>query len=654
MSANYRRVGWLVGLIVLFLSAGAALYLWWPAQRAQPLAADWRATVSVIGDDSTFVEPFGVAAGADGVLYVSDGLADRVYAITRDGSITPVADGFRTPSGVAAGPAGTLYIADTGNNAVHRLDPGGQRTTIARNLNGPVGIAVDPSGRVIVADTYSDRLCSVEPDGTCRVLAIDVPLDTPTGLAVDSRDGTIYVADTGHDVVHAIPAPGGVRTLDAADIGGFRRPTGVAVDDRGVIFVVDESARVIEISTAGAARIVAGSSPGFENGIGEDAQFRRPSSVAVVSTGRLVVADAGNGLVRDVVATTLAEFKPPPSPWIAPEFDVEAFSAQPLLWPLEPLYGPFEVAGTLGEARGGEGGRFHAGIDVRAEQGEHVLAVRAGVVTSPVATGDVGTLNEWLRIGPLTYVHLRVGRTMQGDVLDTSRFVPTYDERGRVARMRVKRGATFGVGDVVGTVNAFNHVHLNVGFGGEEYNPLLFRLVQFEDTIAPTIARGGVALFDPQWAPLAKRERGRVLVSGPVQIVVDAWDQADGNRPNRRLGVYALGYQVLHDDGTPAPGFEHPLETIRFDQLQDPTAARLVYAPGSGIPFYGQRRTRFLYVVTNSFRHGVATPGLWDTASLPPGNYTVRVIARDLSGNEAMVNRDLKVTITGREPIPGA
>jgi hypothetical protein len=251
-------------------------------------------------------------------------------------------------------------------------------------------------------------------------------------------------------------------------------------------------------------------------------------------------------------------------------------------------------------------------------------------------------------------VHMRVGRTLDGHVVDHRRFVATHDERGKINRIRVKRGAHFSTGDVVGTVNAFNHVHLNVGWGGEEYNPLLFRLVQFEDTVPPTIARGGVRLYDAQGTLLATRRKGRLLVSGPVHIVVDAWDQANGNRPNRRLGVYALGYQVLHADGTPVPGYEAAKETIRFDRLiTNPDATRLVYASGSGIPFYGQRRTRFLYIVTNTFRDGVAAPGVWDTSQLTPGEYTLRVKVADISGNEAQQHRDVLVTVTGREAGAG-
>ena len=86
-----------------------------------------------------------------------------------------------------------------------------------------------------------------------------------------------------------------------------------------------------------------------------------------------------------------------------------------------------------------------------------------------------------------------------------------------------------------------------------------------------------------------------------------------------------------------------PRETIEFDRLpSEPGAPELTYAPGSGITVYGNRMTRFRYIVTNTVRHGDAQPGWWDTTALPPGDYVVRVIVRDRAGNAAA--QDLKVT----------
>ena len=189
-------------------------------------------------------------------------------------------------------------------------------------------------------------------------------------------------------------------------------------------------------------------------------------------------------------------------------------------------------------------------------------------------------------------------------------------------------------------------MHLNIGWPGEEYNPLRFRLVQFEDSIPPTIARGGIRLFREDGTLITERRQGRLLVDGRVHVVVDAWDQVNGNERRRRLGLYRLGYQVLNPDGSPVSGFETPHETIRFDRLApDDDAARDVYASGSGIPFFGRRSTRFLYAITTTLRDGVSSPGVWDTSTLPPGNYTLRVLAADIEGNQALTNRDVPVTV---------
>jgi sugar lactone lactonase YvrE len=691
-----RLIPWFIAACVV----GALAVIWWswPPRADDLLAAEWRANVRAIAGSGTatvrdgdgtragFADPFGVAVAADGTVFVADGVAaHRVRVIASDGTVFTLAGGdsgmrdgpgataqFNSPSGIALDAHGTLLVADTANNRIRRVTRGVVTTVAGQadagahdghastaSFNGPLGVAVDGAGRVIVADTYNDRIRVIAPDEQVTTLAGSVPgfvdgwttdalFDTPSGVAV-SGNGTVYVADTGNNAIRTISPEGLVSTLTVSLPEPLRAPVGITLDNRGVLYVTDERGRVIEITQV-VARVVAGSRPGFRDGTGADARFRRPMGIAVVEPGRLIVADTGNALVRTVVAPSRDGAAPPSSPLLAPQFERDAFSWQPMLWPIEPLEGPFEIAGTMGEARGAGAERFHSGIDVRADQGTRVVALREGVVESPVATGAFGTLNEWVRIGPVTYVHIRVGRGPHGDVFDQTRFVVTRDDHGRITRMRVKRGSRFLTGERIGSVNAFNHVHVNVGWAGEEYNPLLFRLVQFADTVPPTIAAAGIRLYDGDGQPLSQRVNGRIAISGPVQIVVDAWDQADGNRPNRRLGLYSLGYQVLHADGSPAPGFERPLETLRFDQLSsDVDAPRLVYAPGSGIPFYGERRTRFLYIVTNTLRDGVATQGFWDTGQLPPGDYTLRVHAADIHGNVAVARRDLPVRIVAPE-----
>jgi sugar lactone lactonase YvrE len=685
---------------ILVAGTAAAVLFWrWrrePTRRA--LDAAWQATVvTIAGDgvaaardgdagDARFADPFGVAIASDGVIFIADaGESPRIRRISPEGVVSTIAGGqrgfsdgaggaarFDTPSGLAVDAAGTLYVADTGNNAIRRITREGIASTLAGDgsagyrdgpgvqarFNGPVGVAVDLAGRVLVADTYNDRIRVISQDGTVATLAggavagtadgnaADAQFNTPCGIAVDAS-GAVLVADTGNSVVRLISPSGVVSTVSSPIVDGLRRPVAIAPGPRGAIYVADDIGRIVELSTGGAARTIAGSRPGFKDGPGDEARFRRLGGVAIAAPARLIVADAGNALVRLVGAASAGGWRLPPSPRIDPRFDFELFAMRPLLWPVDPIEGPHEIAGTLGEARGGDGGeRFHAGIDVRADEGTPVRAVRDGVVIAPAAASEFGTLTESLRVGPLAYVHLRVGRAKHGPVFDEARFAGAYDQEGKLAGMRVKRGARFTTGDVIGTVNAFNHVHLNVGWPGEEYNPLLMRLAHFEDGVAPTIPRGGVRLLDEQWVPFTRRVKGRLVIRGRVQAVVDAWDQVDGSAARRRLGLYALGYQVLRDDGSPVAGFDKAGNTIVFDHLDfAPDAARLVYAPGSGIPFYGRRRTRFLYSVTNRFRDGVAAAGVWDTTAMPPGDYTLRIHAADIRGNEAIANRDLRVTI---------
>jgi hypothetical protein len=691
---------WLAPLVAV---AAAAAVLWWrfAGPRTVALAPGWPARVVVVAGngidnardgtaaEAGFSNPFGVAGAADGVIYVSD--SHRIRRVSPDGHVITIAGGdagfadgigdaarFSTPSGLALDVNGTLYVADTGNNAIRRVTPDGRVSTVAgrreagyrdgaaseARFNGPVGIALHPSGRLIVADTYNDRIRAIDPDGSVGTvagsdapgavdgLATEARFHTPTGVAVDSS-GNIYVADTGNGAVRIIDAAALVTTPDWSRVTGLSRPLGIAVTATRDVYVTDEGGSILEVAAEGPTRTLAGSTPGFRDGFGGDAQFRRPAGLAIADAGRLIVADTGNGLIRLVAAPARLELRPPVSPRVNPQFDANAFDFQPLLWPVFPFEGPHEIAGTLGEARGGDAERFHAGIDVRIDDGVLVHAVRDGVVSSPVASGAFDSLNEHLRIGPLNYVHIRAGRTRGNEVLDTDRFVPTYED-GKLAGIRVKRGARFAAGDVIGSVNAFHHVHVNVGWPGEEYNPLRFRLVHFRDTLPPTIARGGVRLHDEHGQPLTRRIRGRVAVSGRVQIVVDAWDQVNGNRSSRRLGVYDLGYQVLNRDGSPAAGFESARHTMRFDRLAATSeAARLVYAPGSGIPFYRGGRTRFLYIVSNTLRDGVAAPDYWDTTLLAPGDYIVRAWVADIHGNTATANRDLPVTILkGGGPTP--
>ena len=164
---------------------------WWRATH--PLVppdttAGWVPAVVAAGHRTRLSEPFGIALGPDGSIYVSEGGdAPAIRRVTSDGDVRPLAGGrrgfadgrgssaaFDTPSHLALGRDGALYVADTGNHAIRRVTPEGDVSTIAGDgapgggdgagarLNGPVGVAAGVDGSVLVADTYNDRIVRLD------------------------------------------------------------------------------------------------------------------------------------------------------------------------------------------------------------------------------------------------------------------------------------------------------------------------------------------------------------------------------------------------------------------------------------------------------------------------------------------------------------
>src|SRR5688500_17845217 len=221
------------------------------------------------------------------------------------------------------------------------------------------------------------------------------------------------------------------------------RPLAVAAAANGSVFVADSGGRIVEIIPNRGQRTVAGSRRGFADGLGSAALFRAPSGIAMISPGRLIVTDRRNGVVRLIAARSRAELRPPAPP-LHPKFDAQGFERTPLLWPFAPMDGPFEVNGTLGEPRGAAGAeRYHAGLDVHAREGTPERTVHDGAADEPLGASDFGSVSESVWLGPLAYVHVRVGRGLRGEALDDSRFVATLAETGEVTGIRLKRGARF-------------------------------------------------------------------------------------------------------------------------------------------------------------------------------------------------------------------
>ena len=650
---------------------------------------------------SRFADPFGIIMDREGALYVADaGQNNRIRKITPDGMVSTLAGGsegfadgqgsaaaFNTPSAIALDASGNLYVADTGNNGIRKVTPQGVVNTIAGDgnagyrdgpgrdaqFNGPIGLAVDTDGSVYVADTYNDRIRKIASDGVVSTLAggsapgyQDGPaqnalFDTPCVVAL-TPEHELLIADTGNDRLRKLTRDGQVITLafniasENNETGRIAAPLGLALTHDGFIYVTEaRRGRVIQLSPHGEAYVLAGGDRGFGNGEGASAQFNGPAGITSDRYGALYVADASNYLIRKLTpredVANSASAAQGEAQGLLPKLSAETLQIKSLPWPLDPQWQAHEVVATMGEVRGSYQGEsrdhLHSGIDVQGGYGAIVRAILEEKVSGPLSTWDAGGLNEGLRVGVMTYIHIRVGRNQQEAPLDQSRFTILRDEQGKPLRVRVKRGTRFRVGDQLGSINRMYHVHLNFGPGGAEINPLILPLIGFSDHVAPVIEHDGIRLFDESDQRITEKRNGRLIVRGDVRIIVEAYDQVDHNALRRRLGLYKLGYQVFAPDGTPAKGFEQPRLNIEFDRLPSASdAVKLAYADSSGITVYGNATTRFLYQVTNTVRGGRAANGVWRTSELPPGDYVLRITALDYAGNEAVAGRDLPITIS--------
>jgi sugar lactone lactonase YvrE len=325
-----------------------------------------------------------VAVDGSGNIYVSDSANNQIRKITTTGQIQNLAgvftgsggqDGtkwnarFANPQGMVCDAAGNIYVADQDNHAIRKITANGTVTTIAGSyvagnssftgsatgfsgsadgagrtnarFNKPSDVAVDAAGNIYVADSGNHAIRKISTDGTVTTLAgtmgaagntnatgSSARFRSPQGIAVDGN-GTVYVADTGNQVIRRITPNGTVSTFagaaftgSASPLGGrasftgsahasfigsadstnlpasvdgsattarFSYPTDITIDSAGNLFVTDSGTeKMRRISANGTVTTLGGSPDGF---------FYNPLAVAAGANGTLYVADAGNNRI---------------------------------------------------------------------------------------------------------------------------------------------------------------------------------------------------------------------------------------------------------------------------------------------------------------------------------------------------------------------
>ena len=266
------------------------------------------------------------------------------------------------PAGVAVDSSGNIFIADQTNCKIREVSAQtGNISTVAgtgtcyyngdggpatsAELNDPTGVALDKSGNIFIADTNNCLVREVsaqtgdistvagtppDPTGLLRCgysgdggVAISAKVSFNFGVAVDSS-GDIFIADTENCAIREVSATTGfISTVAGTGTCGYsgdggvatsaqvNLPSGVTVDSSGNIFIADTSNCVIRkvfsanlhMSTvAGDANVGCGYSG--DGGPATSAQLNQPGSVAVDSSGDILIADYQNTVIREVSAST--------------------------------------------------------------------------------------------------------------------------------------------------------------------------------------------------------------------------------------------------------------------------------------------------------------------------------------------------------------
>jgi DNA-binding beta-propeller fold protein YncE len=215
-----------------------------------------------------FNEPWGIAIGADGTVFVADTWNHRVQSFTPTGQFLnsfgsfsnvqhdPQADPgkFWGPRDIAIDAEDNLYVTDTGNKRIQKFTPEGQFLQawggggiIPGTFEEPVGIDIDEQGNIYVADTWNRRIQKFDADFNpiteWEVSGWESESVVNKPYLVTDRQGRVFISDPEGYRIIAYDGETGEAIVTwgqyGQDLASFQLPTGVAVDGEGHLLVAD-------------------------------------------------------------------------------------------------------------------------------------------------------------------------------------------------------------------------------------------------------------------------------------------------------------------------------------------------------------------------------------------------------------------------------
>ncbi len=201
---------------------------------------------------------------------------------------------FYNPHGLAADGAGVIYITDPPLGVIHRYDLASRSISYIaqageRPLGTPFGVVLDREGNLYVTDSQFAGIHKFNGNGE-HIASFEAQgkLQRPSGLAVNSR-GDLYVADPVANSVVIFDSRGTIRgeLSSSSAPTPFNRPMYVSVDRFDNVYVTDTLNFTVKVFDAGGtyrrSQGAIGDAPGF---------FARPKGISHDSDGNLYVIDS--------------------------------------------------------------------------------------------------------------------------------------------------------------------------------------------------------------------------------------------------------------------------------------------------------------------------------------------------------------------------
>lgn len=263
--------------------------------------------------------PRGVAVDASGNIFVSDTYNWRINKYNAAGQIQ-LSWGNRgrapyefnyvrmlaidpTDQGVVLADTDNHDIKKYTNDGVFMWEVGGLGSTLTTFRN-PHGVDIDQNGRVLVADSQNDRVVVLKNDGSADFAfgssgTGNGQFTYPRGIAADPVDNSIWVADSGRDVIqHFSPTGqylGKVGAKGSAD-NQLDAPFDLEIDTANV-YVADSSKHKVKVFTKGGTFVTAFGGNGSTSG-----KMAQPQGLDLVGS-RLYVAEQKNERVQEFSLT---------------------------------------------------------------------------------------------------------------------------------------------------------------------------------------------------------------------------------------------------------------------------------------------------------------------------------------------------------------